>query len=152
MSDMKLQPRNGLTYGQTVVEIIKEMTAEMNKQTTRQMRNQNKFMFVRMMGHKFRDLKQTSPTLFEKVIEDYPHFDLKRLMTMMGVSDRVSNNEMSYEDASKYIGNKYYKEFVEPNIDLPASEPTITEIEDDDDDNNNENNNENNDTFETKQS
>ena len=149
MSDTKLQPRNGLTYGQTVVQIIQEMITEMNKPNTRQMRNQNKFMFVRMMGHKFRDLKQTSPTLFEKVIEDHPHFDLKRLMTMMGVSDRVSNNEMSYEDASKYIGNKYYKEFVEPNIELPPAEPTITEVDDDDNDNNNDNNN---DISETKQS
>jgi hypothetical protein len=148
MSDTKLQPRNGLTYGQTVVQIIQEMITEMNKPNTRQMRNQNKFMFVRMMGHKFRDLKQTSPTLFEKVIEDHPNFDLKRLMTMMGVSDRVSNNEMSYEDASKYIGNKYYKEFVEPNIELPSAEPTITEVDDEDNDNNNDNNN---DTTETKQ-
>jgi hypothetical protein len=55
---------------------------------------------------------------------------------------------MSYEDASKYIGNKYYKEFVEPNIELPSAEPTITEVDDEDNDNNNDNNN---DTTETKQ-
>lgn len=152
MSDRKLQPRTGLTYGQTVVHIIKEMITVMNKPQTIKMRNQNKLMFVRMMGHKFRELKETSPTLFEKVIEDHPHFDLKRLMTMMGVSDRVSNNEMSYEDASKYIGKKYYEEYVKPNIDLPP-EAIVTEVEDDDDnenDNNNDND-DNNDELEKKQ-
>ena len=132
--ERKLKALPGFTYGQTVVFIIRKMIEDMHRPQVRQMREQNKMSFLIMMKNKYSELRDTSPTLFEKVIEDHPNFDLKRLMTMMGVSDKVSSNEMTYEEASKYIGKKYYEEFIEPNIDLPPAEPTITEVMEDDND------------------
>jgi len=120
--EKKLKRLSGKTYGETVVHIIKSMIKTMNYQEVIEMRRNSKMTFLNMMYHRYRDLRDTSPTLFEKVIEDHPHFDLKRLITMMGISDRVTDTcDMTYEDASKHIGQRYYDEYIKPNIQSPAN-------------------------------
>ena len=44
------------------------------------------------------------------------NFDFKRLVNMLSIREKVVNKEVSYDDASLYVGEKYYNEFVKPKI------------------------------------
>ncbi len=56
------------------------------------------------------------PSLVNLIIDDPFNFDFKRLVNMLSIKEKVINKEVSYDDASLYVGEKYYNEFVKPKI------------------------------------
>ena len=50
------------------------------------------------------------------IIDDPYNFDFKRLLEMLKVREKVRSNEISYDDASLYMGERYYNEYVKPKL------------------------------------
>jgi len=56
------------------------------------------------------------PALFNMITDDPNNFDYNRLYEMLALRRKISKNEIKYEDASIYMGQKYYKEFVADKV------------------------------------
>lgn len=65
---------------------------------------------------KFPKFHENYPTLFFMIVENPTKFDMNRLKELLNLKKEVEENKISYEDASKNLGQKYYDEFVEPKI------------------------------------
>ena len=57
------------------------------------------------------------PALVNMIIDDPYNFDFKRLVEMLSIREKIVQKEVSYDDASLYVGEKYYEEFVKPKLD-----------------------------------
>lgn len=64
----------------------------------------------------FKEFSLNYPGLFNKIIDDSENFELNRLKEMLIKKTKISKNKISYEDATKQIGEKYYNEFVKSQI------------------------------------
>lgn len=57
------------------------------------------------------------PQLFNMIIDDPFNFDMKRLEYMLNMKKKIENNDISNDDATKEVGQKYYDEFVKNTVD-----------------------------------
>lgn len=64
----------------------------------------------------FKDFSLDYPALFNMIIDDPKNFDLNRLKHMLGMKEKIDNNELSNDEATKEIGQKYYDEFVKNKV------------------------------------
>jgi len=64
----------------------------------------------------FKEFSLDYPALFNMIIDDPKNFDLNRLKYMLGMKQKIDNNELSNEDATKEVGQKYYDEFVKNTV------------------------------------
>ena len=69
-----------------------------------------------MLSEKYKDFYEAYPALVNLIADDPYNFDFKRLIEMLKIREKVTNNEVKYEDASLYMGQKYYDEYVKPKI------------------------------------
>jgi len=63
--------------------------------------------------NEFMDFYQNYPSLVTLIIDDPYNFDMKRVVEMLKVREKIKKKEISYDDASLYMGQRYYEEFVE---------------------------------------
>lgn len=63
---------------------------------------------------KYKNFATKYPMLFQMCCKD--DFDYDRLCYMLNMIKNVSDNKLSYEDASKQVGQKMYDEYVDPLI------------------------------------
>ena len=71
---------------------------------------------IQQAFEKYNDFFVKYPTLAKMVSENPYNFDMKRLLEMLNLKDRVGNKEITYQDASAGLGYKYYDEYVKPTI------------------------------------
>lgn len=64
----------------------------------------------------FKEFSLDYPALFNMIIDDPLNFDINRLKFMLNMKSKIDNNEVSNEDATKEIGEKYYDEFVKNKV------------------------------------
>lgn len=75
-------------------------------------RNRNRITVI----NNFETFYENYPALVNLIIDDPFNFDFSRLISMLSIREKVLNKEVSYDDASLYVGEKYYEEFVKPKI------------------------------------
>ena len=66
--------------------------------------------------NEFMDFYQNYPSLVTLIIDDPYNFDMKRVVEMLKVRDKIKKKEISYDDASLYMGQRYYEEFVDGKV------------------------------------
>tara|TARA_B000000477_G_scaffold723_1_gene707 strand:+ start:6049 stop:6387 length:339 start_codon:yes stop_codon:yes gene_type:complete len=63
-----------------------------------------------ILKKKYEFFSKRYPMLFDTIIE--PIYDQNRLLMFLNMRDKIVNNEKTFEDASKDIGNVMFKEYV----------------------------------------
>tara|TARA_B110000444_G_C18597968_1_gene481661 strand:+ start:66 stop:404 length:339 start_codon:yes stop_codon:yes gene_type:complete len=63
-----------------------------------------------ILKKKYELFSKRYPMLFDTIIE--PIYDQNRLLMFLNMRDKIVNNEKTFEDASKDIGNVMFKEYV----------------------------------------
>jgi hypothetical protein len=63
-----------------------------------------------ILKNKYELFSKRYPMLFDTIIE--PEYDQNRLLMFLNMRDKIVNNEKTFEDASKDIGNVMFKEYV----------------------------------------
>ena len=98
-----------LVYVKTIIHFALSTKNKKLKQT-------NPGEYRGILLEKFNDFFEKYPSMFNTIIDDPEKFDINRLIRMLNQKDRVANNEISYEDASKKVGQEYYDEFVKQKV------------------------------------
>jgi hypothetical protein len=83
------------------------------------LKNSNPEQFHQKLLEKYGAFKERFPSLFQMLLLDAEGFDERRLIQMLRLKERVSNNNISYQDASIQIGQQYFDEYVKPIVDNP---------------------------------
>lgn len=61
---------------------------------------------------KFTEYYENYPALITKIIDDPHNFEMKRIIEMLNVREKVVKKDVSYDDASLYMGQRYYDEYI----------------------------------------
>ena len=64
----------------------------------------------------FKEFSLNYPSLFNNIIDDPKNFDFDRLSFLLDMKEKIDNNTMSNEEATKVVGDHYYNEFVKDKI------------------------------------
>ena len=65
---------------------------------------------------KYTEYYENYPALITKIIDDPHNFEMKRIIEMLNVREKVVKKDVSYDDASLYMGQRYYDEYIKGNI------------------------------------
>jgi len=68
------------------------------------------------ISEQYKDFYEVYPALVNLIADDPYNFDFPRLIEMLKVREKVTNKEVDYEDASLYMGQRYYDEYVKPKL------------------------------------
>lgn len=105
-------------------ENIKTQVSRLQKfVSTREMRvlkNNNQRAFEAECEKKFKSFKFTLPSLYKMVLIQGKKFEMERLDQMLSMKKDVDTNKTDYDLASKKVGLKYYKDFVNKDGPPPA--------------------------------
>ncbi len=77
----------------------------------------NPDLFQQRLQEKYGNFRERYPTLFQLIVDNSGQFEERRLLEMLRMRERVSNSNISYENASIQIGQKYFDEYVKPIVD-----------------------------------
>lgn len=113
MSEQKkyLLPDNKLL--KIVNMILKDATSE----EMQQLFNTNSVMYHKKLNDKYQEFSLTYPGLFNTIADNPKSFDIRRLVQMLEMKKRITNQEITQEEASTKIGQQYYDEFAKPLVD-----------------------------------
>tara|TARA_Y100001958_G_C21172011_1_gene503596 strand:- start:622 stop:1014 length:393 start_codon:yes stop_codon:yes gene_type:complete len=104
------------TKSETILIYVKKLIQHYEQPEIRERMKKEPQLCVQEAFEKFNDFFIKYPSLAKMVSEDPYHFDMNRLLDMLNLKNKVSNKEISYQDASTGLGYKYYDEFVKPNL------------------------------------
>lgn len=65
---------------------------------------------------KFQDFAYCYPALFYKIVEDGDRFEFNQLITMLQLMNKVNKDEISKDDADKFVGQEMVDKYVKPKI------------------------------------
>ena len=65
---------------------------------------------------KFQDFAYCYPALFYKIVEDGDQFEFNQLITMLQLMRKVNQDEISKDDADKFVGQEMVDKYVKPKI------------------------------------
>lgn len=86
---------------------------------------QNNFsQYETHLKEKFSNFSEKKPFLFDMAISQ-DKFDFGKLKEFCSIIDKVNNGKMTSENASKYVGQKYYDQYVKNKV-----ENKVEEVED----------------------
>jgi hypothetical protein len=80
-------------------------------------------VFQQRLHEKFGEFRERYPTLFQIIVDNPDNFEERRLIEMLRMRERVSQRNVSYENASIQIGQKYFDEFVKPIVGNSSQSP-----------------------------
>ena len=86
-------------------------------QLNQSLKQSNPDVFQQRLQEKYGNFRERYPTLFQLIVDNSGQFEERRLLEMLRMRERVSNSNISYENASIQIGQKYFDEFVKPIVD-----------------------------------
>ncbi len=95
---------------------VKEIISFCLKKENTNMRRDNIDEYKQMCMIKFTNFHQNYPTLFFSLIETPSTFPLYRLDEMLKIKEKIEENIIEEKDASVYLGQKYYDEFVKNTV------------------------------------
>ena len=100
----------------------------------------NREEFVQKMEKIYNYLKESSTTIFNNLIAE-DNFDMDKLKYMLDMMRSMGEKQISFEDASKEVGQRLADEFVKPLVDKIDKEKREKELEKEKEDTDNKNNN-----------
>ena len=65
---------------------------------------------------KYTEYYENYPALVTKIIDDPHNFEMKRIIEMLNVREKVVKKDVSYDDASLYMGQRYYDEYIKGKV------------------------------------
>jgi hypothetical protein len=80
------------------------------------MRSENMDEYKQLCMRTFTNFHQNYPTLFFSIVEKPSSFPLFRLEEMLNIKEKIENNVIEEKDASVYLGQKYFNEFVKDTV------------------------------------
>jgi hypothetical protein len=80
------------------------------------LKEQQPQVYQQRLHEKFGEFRERYPTLFQLIVDNPEGFEERRLVEMLRMRERVSQKNVSYENASIQIGQRYFDEFVKPII------------------------------------
>lgn len=80
------------------------------------MRTENMDEYKQLCMRTFTNFHQNYPTLFFSIVEKPSSFPLFRLEEMLIIKEKIEDNVIEEKDASVYLGQKYYNEFVKDTV------------------------------------
>lgn len=101
---------------ETIKKNINNLIKFCKKKEMIELKNDNIDEYKQKIMQKFPIFHSTYPTLFFMIIEDPDKLDYCRLNELLEYKKKIEENRMTYDDASKELGQKYYDEFVKPNL------------------------------------
>ncbi len=102
-----------------LIRKVEEMIAYLKGREMRLLKIKSPATHNEHVSHKFKNLKEESKSLFEMIYDspDPSTFEFDRLKKMLKQKDMIDAGERSYENENIKVGQEYFDEFVEPNID-----------------------------------
>lgn len=64
----------------------------------------------------FQDFAYCYPALFFKIVEDGERFEFNQLITMLQLMKKVNEDEITKDDADKFVGQEMVDKYVKPKI------------------------------------
>lgn len=108
---------------ENLIKYIKHMIRTLSNPSVIEIERTNKEEFIKYMADKYYRLRDLSMSLYDMVLEQRDNFDFPRLQSILIDRDRIRNGDISFEDASKEVGEQYFNEFVKPIVDkLPKND------------------------------
>lgn len=104
------------TKSETILIYVKKLLAYYEQPEIKEKMKTDSQICVQQAFEKFNDFFIKYPTLAKMISENPYTFDMDRLLDMLNLKNKVSNNEITYKDASAGLGYKYYDEYVKPNL------------------------------------
>jgi len=86
------------------------------KKDNTKMRSENMDDYKQLCMRTFTNFHQNYPTLFFSIVERPSSFPLFRLDEMLKIKEKIEENVIEEKDASIYLGQKYYNEFVKDTV------------------------------------
>jgi len=86
------------------------------KKDNTKMRSENMDDYKQLCMRTFTNFHQNYPTLFFSIVERPSSFPLFRLEEMLNIKEKIENNVIEEKDASVYLGQKYFNEFVKDTV------------------------------------
>jgi len=95
---------------------VTDLIAFCIKKDNTKMRSENMDEYKQVCMRTFTDFHQNYPTLFFSIVERPTSFPLYRLDEMLNIKEKIEENSIEEKDASVYLGQKYYDEFVKNTV------------------------------------
>jgi hypothetical protein len=76
----------------------------------------NEKEFIDEMENKYKYLKTSSSSIFKQILEQ-EKFDMEKLKYMLDMLRSIGKKQISFENASKEVGQKFANEYVKPLVD-----------------------------------
>lgn len=95
---------------------VTDLIAFCIKKENTKMRSENMDEYKQVCMRTFTDFHQNYPTLFFSIVERPTSFPLYRLDEMLKIKEKIEENVIEEKDASVYLGQKYYDEFVKNTV------------------------------------
>jgi hypothetical protein len=111
------------------VELIRKY---IKKPEIKKLYEKNKAEYEIHLKDKFKNFSENKPFLFDMAISQ-ERFEFDKLKEFCSLIDKVNSGKMTSENASKYIGQKYYDKYVKNKV-----EDKVEEIETNENESNND--------------
>ena len=108
----------------TVIAEVELVRKYIKKPEIKRLYQKNKDEYETHLKEKFSNFSEKKPFLFDMAIAQ-EKFDFDKLKEFCSVIDKVNSGKMTPENASKYIGQKYYDQYVKGKL-----EDKVEEVED----------------------
>jgi hypothetical protein len=95
---------------------VTELISFCLKKDNTKMRSENMDDYKQLCMRTFTNFHQNYPTLFFSIVERPSSFPLFRLDEMLKIKEKIEENVIEEKDASVYLGQKYYNEFVKDTV------------------------------------
>ncbi len=99
-----------------IISFVSRMINFVTKDEMKILSKNNKRLYFAALDEKFAYYHENCPGLFNMIADDPDDFDMLRLQQMLVMKTKVEQQNISYENASKKIGQDYFDEFVEPMV------------------------------------
>ena len=86
----------------------------------------NRDEYQEHLKNKFKNFSEKKPFLFDMAIAQ-EKFDYGKLKEFCSLIDKVNSGKMTSENASKFIGQKYYDQYVKNKVEDKVEEPVVEE-------------------------
>jgi len=104
------------------VELVRKY---IKKNEIKRLYQNNKTEYDTHLKEKFSNFFEKKPFLFDMAISP-EKFDFLKLKEFCSIIDKVNSGKLTSEDASKYIGQKYYDQYVKNKVE-EIKEPIVEE-------------------------
>lgn len=97
--------------------MVHDLLADLNNPDDKILiKNKKSVQLLQKYGKKYAELQLRYPALFNMIIDTGSEFDMKQFQMMINSIERVRNNQVKEQDASKQFGQDMYDKYVKPKL------------------------------------